>query len=367
MEFIDLKTQYQRIKSAIDGRIAAVLERGAYIMGPEIEELELALARHCGASSAIVTGSGTDALLMAMMAIGIQPGDEVITSPFSFGATTETIALLGARPVFVDIDPRTFNIDPRLIERAVTPRTKLILPVSLFGQCAEFETINAVAEYHGLPVLEDAAQSFGATRRERYSCTFSRLAATSFYPAKPLGCYGDAGACFTDDDDYARRLRQIRDHGQDGRYNHVRLGINGRCDTIQAAILLAKLEIYADECAKRLALAKQYDDLILATCPNVRPPLIQSGNTSVYAQYTVLVSQRERVKGKLLDKGVPTAVHYPTPLHLQPVFASTNWPRGSLPIAERVATEVLSLPMHPYLTDAELSQVVTALAEATEG
>lgn len=362
MQFIDLKTQYQTLKTAIDARIAAVLAHGGYIMGPEVAELEQGLARYCGARHAIAVSSGTDALLMIMMALDIKPGDEVITTPFSFIATAETIALLGARPVFVDIDPVTYTLNPALIEAAITSRTKLIIPVSLYGQCADMEAIKAIAAAHRIPVMEDAAQSFGATRNKAHSCAISELAATSFYPAKPLGCYGDGGACFTDNDELALRIRQIRDHGQERRYYHVRLGINGRMDTIQAAVLLAKLEVYGEECASRERVAATYRRLLAERCPQITAPQLAPGNTSVYAQYTVRVPQREAVQAKLQAVGIPTAVHYPTPLHLQPVFANAEFPEGSMPHAERAAREVMSLPMHPYLTEGEIGAVVEGLA-----
>jgi UDP-2-acetamido-2-deoxy-ribo-hexuluronate aminotransferase len=365
MQFIDLKSQYARVKGDVDTRIAAVLAHGAYVMGPEVAELERQLADYCEVRHALSMASGTDALLVAMMALGVGAGDEVITSPFTFIATAETIALLGARPVFVDIDPRSYNLDAGRIEAAITPRTRAIMPVSLYGQCADMDAINALAARHGLPVIEDAAQSFGATYRGRRSCGLSTIACTSFYPAKPLGCYGDGGACFTDDDELATRMKQIRDHGQDRRYHHVRIGINGRLDTLQAAILLAKLAIFPDEVAARQAAAARYDALLAAS--GLAAPCLAAGNTSVYAQYTVEVDARDGVQAKLAAAGIPTAVHYPVPLHLQPAFADLELACGSFPLAERAAARVLSLPMHPYLAAHEQEAVVAGLAASVRG
>lgn len=361
MDFIDLKTPYKLLEQSIQRRMNAVLERGSYIMGPEVTELEGALARYTGAGDCIACASGTDALLMAMMALGIGAGDEVVTTPFTFIATGETIALLGARPVFVDIDPRSYNIDPELIEAAITPRTRAIMPVSLYGQCADFDAINAIAARHRLPVIEDAAQSFGATYKGRHSCALSTIACTSFYPAKPLGCYGDGGACFTDDPELAQRLRCIRDHGQEGRYHHTRIGVNGRLDSLQAAILLAKMELFPGEVQARSRIGARYTELLAGS---VGVPHVESHNTSVYAQYTVRVPRREAFQAALREQGVPTAVHYPTPLHLQPAFAYLRVPRGALPVAERAAAEVVSLPMHPYLEEAAVGSVARAVRQA---
>ena len=365
MQFIDLKSQYARVKADVDARIAAVLAHGAYVMGPEVAELEQRLADYCEVRHAISMASGTDALLVALMALDVGAGDEVITSPFTFIATAETIALLGARPVFVDIDPRTYNIDAGLIEAAITPRTRAIMPVSLYGQCADMSAINALAAQHALPVIEDAAQSFGATYRGRRSCGLSTIACTSFYPAKPLGCYGDGGACFTDVDELATRMKQIRDHGQDRRYHHVRVGINGRLDTLQAAVLLAKLAIFPGEVVARQAAAARYDMLLAAS--GLAGPCLKAGNTSIFAQYTVLVDERDSVQAKLAAVGIPTTVHYPVPLHLQPAFADLGLAQGSFPVAEHTAGRVLSLPMHPYLTTDEQEAVVAGLVAAARG
>jgi UDP-2-acetamido-2-deoxy-ribo-hexuluronate aminotransferase len=383
IEFIDLKTQQQRILPEIERRMAAVLRHGQYIMGPEVNELEEKLAEYVGVKHCITASSGTDTLLIALMALGIGPGDEVITTPFTFIATGEMIALAGAKPVFVDIDPKTYNIDPGLIEAAITPHTKAIMPVSLYGQCADFDAINAIAEKYNLPVIEDGAQSFGATYKGRRSCGLSTIGSTSFFPSKPLGCYGDGGALFTNDDELAKSMREIRIHGQDRRYHHPRLGINGRMDTLQAAVLLAKLEVFDDEVAARSRIGAQYTELfeqfnLERRTSNIKhdtsnrehrtlsiEPLVTSYiepyNTSVYAQYTVQVENRNDVQKKLLKNGVPTAVHYPLPLHLQPVFACLGLEKGSFPVSEAAANRVMSLPMHPYLEEDEQIKIVMVI------
>jgi UDP-2-acetamido-2-deoxy-ribo-hexuluronate aminotransferase len=358
--FIDLKTQYEAIKPLVHARINQVLAHGQYIMGPEVTELEEKLAAYVGVKHCISASSGTDTLLIAMMALGIGPGDEVITTPFTFVATGEMIALLGAKPVFVDIDPNTYNIDPGKIVASITPQTKAIMPVSLYGQCADMDAINTIADDYGLPVIEDAAQSFGATYKGRKSCALSTIGSTSFFPSKPLGGYGDGGALFTDDDALAKVLRQIRLHGQDRHYHHPRIGINGRMDTIQAAILLAKMEVFPAEVDARQRIAARYNSL-LAT--KAVPPFIEPFNQSVYAQYTLLVSDRMALQQKLKDQGIPTAVHYPIPLNLQPVFQYLNQPEGSFPIAEDIAKRVVSLPMSPYLLDADLERISAAVLE----
>ena len=364
MEFIDLKAQYERIRPQVDERIRRVLEHGKYIMGPEVAELEERLAAYVGVKHCIGVASGTDALLIAMMALGVGPGDEVITTPFTFIATGEMIALIGAKPVFVDIDPRTYNLDPALIEPAVTPRTRAILPVSLYGQCADLDAINAVAARHGLPVIEDAAQSFGATYKGRKSCALSTIGCTSFFPSKPLGCYGDGGACFTDDDALAKAMRQIRVHGQDRRYHHPVIGVNGRIDTLQAAVLLAKLEVFEEEVAARGRIGARYSELLRGhvTTPHLAPQC-----TSVYAQYTVRTPERDSMVESMRAAGVPTAIHYPTPLHMQPAFADLRLGRGSFSAAESAARDVLSLPMHPYLNQGDQDTIATALLAYTSG
>lgn len=361
--FIDLAAQQARIRNEIDRRIQTVLNHGQYIMGPEVRELEERLAVYVGVKHCIAASSGTDTLLIALMALGIGPGDEVITSPFTFIATGEMIALTGARPVFVDIDPRTYNIDPGKIEAAITPKTKAIMPVSLYGQCADFDAINAIAARYNLPVIEDGAQSFGATYKGRRSCGLSTIGSTSFFPSKPLGGYGDGGALFTNDDGLAKLMGEIRVHGQDRRYHHPRLGVNGRLDTLQAAVLLAKLDVFDEEVAERERAGRRYDALLRGV---VTTPFIEAHNRCVYAQYTVEVDCRDQVQQRLQDKGVPTAVHYPVPLHIQPVFAGLGYGEGRFPAAEAAARRVMSLPMHPYLTEADQQRVAVSLREALQ-
>jgi UDP-2-acetamido-2-deoxy-ribo-hexuluronate aminotransferase len=346
MEFIDLKSQQKLIREKIDHNIAKVLNHGGYILGPEVEELEGKLASFSGVKYCIGVSSGTDALLLALMALGVKAGDEVITTAFSFVATVEVIFLLGAKPVFVDIDPRTYNIDAHLIEEKITKKTKVIIPVSLYGQCADFEKINLIAEKNNLSVIEDGAQSFGAEYKGQKSCSISKIGITSFFPSKPLGGYGDSGACFTNDDDLALKIRQISQHGQDRRYHHKYIGINGRMDTIQAAILLAKLDIFPGEIKLRQMVANKYNELL-----NDRfiTPFIETNNTSVYAQYTILTEDRKKVQKALIAQNIPTAVHYPVPLNQQPIFKQ----KVNLPITERISKQVISLPMHPYLKESE--------------
>lgn len=365
MEFVDLKAQYRHLKSSIDARIQAVLDHGQYILGPEVRDLEERLAARTGAKYCISCSSGTDALLLALMALDIQSGDEVITAPFTFFATGEMIALLGAVPVFADIDPATYNLDAAQIEATITPRTRAIMPVSLYGQPADMDAINAVAERHNLAVIEDAAQSFGALYKGRHSGNLSTIGCTSFFPSKPLGCYGDGGACFTNDDVLATAMFELRNHGQDRRYHHTRIGINGRMDTIQAAVLLAKLEVFDDELLARNEAADRYDALLKGV---VRTPTVAAHATSAWAQYTVEVDDRESVEKAMRDAGIPTAVHYPTALHLQPVFSDLSrqrgWATGSFPKSESAASRVLSLPMHPYQTPADAARVCNTLQEA---
>ncbi|NEX19459.1 DegT/DnrJ/EryC1/StrS family aminotransferase [Thiorhodococcus mannitoliphagus] len=372
MQFIDLKAQYGRIESEVKARIEAVLSHGQFIMGPEVNELEERLADFVGARHCVGMSSGTDALLAAMMALEIGRGDEVVTTPFTFIATGEMIALLGARPVFVDIDPVTYNMDPAKLEDAITGRTRAIMPVSLYGQCADMDAINVVAERHHLPVIEDAAQSFGASYKGRRSCALSKIACTSFFPSKPLGAYGDAGACFTDDDALAKALREIRNHGQDRRYHHPRIGLNARLDTMQAAVLLAKLDIFADEVESRSRLGSRYTELLKARGAGstedggdaVLTPFVLADNVSVFAQYTLQVPDRDSVAQKLSAAGVPTAVHYPVPLNDQPVF-HVGLPGEETPVSARVAQRVISLPMHPYLSEETQVEVVDAVVSAT--
>ncbi|WP_293766307.1 DegT/DnrJ/EryC1/StrS family aminotransferase [uncultured Aquitalea sp.] len=361
IQFIDLKAQYQHLKADIDARIHAVLDHGQYIMGPEVKEVEQQLAAYAGVKHAIGVCDGTKALLIALMALGVGRGDEVITTPFTFIATGEMIALLGATPVFVDIDPVSYNLDPALLEAAITPRTRAIMPVSLYGQCADFGAINAIAARHGIAVIEDGAQSFGASQHGKKSGNLSTIGCTSFFPSKPLGCYGDGGACFTNDDELAKKMREIRLHGQDRRYHHPVIGLNGRLDTIQAAVLLAKLPSFADEVAARERIGARYSALLQDVA---RVPVIAEGNSHVYAQYTIEVDQREAVQKALQEAGVPTAVHYPIPLHLQPAFAHLGLGEGSFPHAEAAGRRVMSLPMHPFLDEATQDAIVAAVKQA---
>ncbi|MDQ1832164.1 DegT/DnrJ/EryC1/StrS family aminotransferase [Massilia scottii] len=360
MEFIDLKAQYQAGRENINARIQAVLDHGQYIMGPEVDELEARLAAFTGARHCITVSSGTEALLISLMALGVKAGDEVITTPFSFIATAEAIVLLGATPVFVDIDPATCNIDPTLIEERITERTRAIMPVSLYGQPADMEAINAIAYRHGLSVIEDAAQSFGATYGGKRSCNLSAIGCTSFFPSKPLGCYGDGGAIFTSDAQLAAAMREIRVHGQSQRYVHTRVGVGGRMDTLQCAIVLAKLDNFDWELKQRARAAASYDALLSGKIGKVARPRDRS---SVFAQYTVVVDERDRVRAALHEAGIPTAVHYPVPMHLQPAYARWCDP-DSAPVAQAMAARVLSLPMGPYLDDDSIGQVCAVLLRA---
>jgi UDP-2-acetamido-2-deoxy-ribo-hexuluronate aminotransferase len=367
MEFIDLKTQQDRIKREIDSGIQRVLAHGQYILGPEVAELEEKLAAYTGSKHCIAVANGTDALQIALMALGVGPGDEVITPGFTYIATAEAAAVLGAKPVYVDVNPRTYNLDPAFLDQAITARTKAIIPVSLYGQCADFDAIAAIASKRGVPVIEDAAQSFGSTYKGRKSCNLSTIACASFFPSKPLGCYGDGGAIFTCDANLAQVARQIARHGQDRRYHHVRVGLNSRLDTIQAAILLPKLGILDEEIELRQQVAARYDDLIRQhgagqSEMDVSAPYIEPHNTSVYAQYTVAIANRDQVQERMKHAGVPTVVHYPIPLNKQPAVADAN---AALPIGDCVAGRVLSLPMHPYLSSEAQGRVVEALMSAS--
>lgn len=345
--FIDLKTQYQALKPQIQARIDAVLEHGQYIMGPEVKELEDKLAAFTGAKHCITCASGTEALLMSLMALGIGPGDEIVTTPFTFVATAEVIVLLGAKPVFVDVEPDTGNINADLIEAAITARTKAIMPVSLYGQTADMDAINAIAAKHGnLPVIEDAAQSFGATYKGRQSCNLSTIGCTSFFPSKPLGCYGDGGAIFTNDDTLAQAMREIRVHGQSRRYVHTRVGVGGRMDTLQCAIVLAKLERFEWEVQQRMEIGQRYNQLLdQAGIARIQQ---RPERTSVYAQYTVMVPNREALQKRLVEAGIPTAVHYPVPLNEQPAYKHLCCP-DCTPVAQQLAKRVMSLPMSPNM------------------
>jgi len=363
LEFIDLKQQQALIKEQLDANIAKVLSHGQYIMGPEIAQLEQRLANYVEVEHCIGVASGTDALLLALLALDIKAGDEIVTTPFTFISTAEVIALIGAKPVFVDIEPDTYNIDPNSIENAITPKTKAIMPVSLYGQCAEFEAINAIAKKYNLAVIEDAAQSFGATYHGIKSCNLSTIGCTSFFPSKPLGGYGDGGACFTNDSDLAKKMASIRVHGQTKRYYHEFVGVNARLDTLQAAILLAKMDIFPTEVEQRIQVANLYNQC-LRTLTGVVTPIIRPYNISVYGQFTISVTHRDKVAENLKAQGIPTAVHYPRSLHLQPALAYLGYQQGAFPIAEQAAEHVLSLPMHPYMEKKDVELVVSALAEA---
>jgi len=366
MEFTDLKSQYQALKADINARIQRVLDHGQYIMGPEIQELEDALTAYTGARHCITCASGTEALLMSMMALGIGHGDEVITTPFSFAATAEMIVLLGALPVFVDIEPDTCLMDASKVEAAITARTKAIMPVSLYGQVCDMDAINAVAEQHGgIPVIEDAAQSFGATywgsaNVLRKSCHLSTLGCTSFFPSKPLGCYGDGGAIFTDDDALALALRQIRVHGQEKRYVHTRVGVGGRMDTLQCAIVLGKLQRFEWEIERRKELGTEYGRQISESGADVQLLAGRPGRDCVWAQYTIMLDARDAVQIALRKQGVPTAVHYPMSLNMQPAYSDLCRPDDT-PNSHAAARRVLSLPMSADLTSEALSLVVRAL------
>ena len=360
LEFIDLKTQYAALKDRIGERMQRVLDHGQYIMGPEVKELEAALAERTGAKHCITVASGTEALLIALMALDLKPGDEVITTPFTFAATAEMIVLRGGVPVYVDIEPDTCNIDARLIEARITPRTIAIMPVGLYGQVADMDAINAIAARHGLPVIEDAAQSFGAIYRGRQSCNLSTFGCTSFFPSKPLGCYGDGGAIFTSDDTLARACREIRVHGQSARYSHTRIGVGGRMDTLQCAVVLAKLERFDWELARRAEIGARYAALLEGS--GLQLLAVRADRDCVWAQYTVFVDQREQVQARLQAQGIPTAVHYPKPLHLQPAYAADCCP-DCCPESVRAGQRVMSLPMSADLSAADQDRVVRALVE----
>ena len=357
MQFIDLVAQQDRIKDKLNANIQKVLAHGQYILGPEVHELEEKLSAYTGAKYCITCANGTDALQIAQMAFGIGPGDEVITPGFTYIATAETVAVLGAKPIYVDINPKTYNLDAEQLEAAITPRTKAIIGVSLYGQCADFDAINAIAAKHNIPVIEDAAQSFGASYKGKKSCNLTTVACTSFFPSKPLGCYGDGGAIFTNDEALATVIRQIARHGQDRRYHHIRVGVNSRLDTLQAAILLPKLEILDDEMQARQRVAETYNQLFTEVGITTIP-FIEAHNQSAWAQYTIQVDNRDEVQTKLKEQGISTAVHYPIPLNKQPAVADSN---AVLPVGDAVAQKVMSLPMHPYLTREEQQKIARAL------
>jgi len=388
MQFIDLVTQQSRIRDKIEANIQAVLDHGKYIMGPEIETLENRLAEYAGVKHAIGCASGTDALLMALLACQVGPGDAVFTSPFTFIATAEVISLVGATPVFVDIDPATYNIDPARLEQAVSalnandsdihplpvthnlsPITpKGVIGVDIFGLPADYNQIDAVARKHKLFVIEDAAQSFGAELNAKKACSFGNIACTSFFPAKPLGCYGDGGMCFTDDDKLANIMKSVRVHGKgDHKYDNIRIGINGRLDSLQAAILLAKFDIFPEEIELRRQVAKRYTEFFNPH-PDITPPVVPPDYKSAWAQYSVLAGngqQRTELQIFLKEAGVPTAIYYPQPLHLQSAFSSLGYKKGDFPVSEDCARRIFSLPMHPYLTKADQQIIADSLGRLT--
>lgn len=366
IEFIDLKAQYAGLRESINARIQCVLDHGQYIMGPEVRELEQKLESYTGARHCITVASGTEALLISLMALGVKPGDEVITTPFTFVATAEVIALIGAVPVFVDVQLDTCNIEPALIEAAITPRTKAIIPVSLYGQVADMDEINAIVARHGnIPVIEDAAQSFGATYKSRKTCNLSMIGCTSFFPSKPLGCYGDGGAIFTNDDALAKAMREIRVHGQERRYYHTRIGVGGRMDTLQCAVVLAKLDSFDWEIEQRIAAGERYLQL-LGAVPSVTPLAVRPDRTCVWGQFTIQVNHRESFLEALKAAGVPTAVHYPVPLHRQPAYQNDCRIVGTLANADAVAGRVVSLPMHPYIDVATQEAIIQVVARTAK-
>lgn len=365
IDFINLKSQYRAYQTEIQTAINRVLESGQFIMGPEIAAFENNLQKFTGSKHAITCASGTDALLLAMMAIDVKPSDEIITTPFTFIATGETIGLLGAKPVFVDIDEDTYNIEPDKIAAAITAKTRAIIPVALYGQPADMDEINAIADEasqrygHKIYVIEDAAQSFGAEYKGRKSCNLSDIGCTSFFPSKPLGCYGDGGALFTNDDAMAAKLKSLRVHGQTKRYYHEYIGINGRMDTLQAAITDVKLKYFAQEIPQRMAIAERYNELL--TNAAVTPPVVRTDRTSMYAQYSIRIKNRDALIAKLNAAGVPTAIHYPMPLHLQPCLHYLGYKAGDFPVSEKIAGEILSLPMSPFLSEDDQDYIVTTL------
>ena len=367
MQFIDLKAQYEAHKAEIDSAIHKVLEHGHFIMGPEIAEVEARLTEYVGVKHCLSVSSGTHSLEIALRALNIGPGDEVVTVPFTWISTSEVVCLVGATPRFVDINPRTFNMDVSKLEAAITPKTKAIMPVSLFGQMPDYAKIREIADKYGIPVIEDGAQSFGATRRDAdgiyrsCSCRHTCIASTSFFPAKPLGCYGDGGALFTNDDELAARMKAIRTHGGERRHYHTLVGTNGRFDTLQAAVLLAKLPYFDDEVKKRAEVGARYGESLAGL--KLTAPEVENGNTSVWAQYTIRVQNRDEIGARLKEKGVPTAVYYPKCLHEQPVFSNLGYNWGDFPEAEKASREVLSLPMSPFLTEDDQDRVVAALKE----
>lgn len=361
IDFAKLQYQYQLYKTEIDEAIHQVLDKSNYIMGNEVQELETNLQNFTKAKHAITCSSGTDALFLAMLALDIQPDDEIITTPFTFIATAETIAFLKAKPVFVDIDEKTYNIDPSKIEEKITKKTKAIMPVSLYGQPADMDAIQSIADNHNLKVIIDGAQSFGSTFKGKRDSNLGDISATSFFPAKPLGCFGDGGAVFTNSDVLAEKIKMLRVHGQNKRYHHKYIGMGGRMDTLQCAIVDVKLKYYKKDLALRQEVASKYSEQLADSSEQLVLPYVDTGCTSVWAQYSVRVKNRDDVQAKLKEQGIPTAVHYPMPLHLQECFAYLGYKKGELPIAEQVSNEIMSLPMNPYLKDEEIAYICEKL------
>ncbi|MAS57719.1 MAG: aminotransferase DegT [Euryarchaeota archaeon] len=361
MQFIDLKTRHRLIGDKINARIQNVMDHGQFILGPEVQEVEGKLAQYTGSQHCVTVSSGTDSLCIALMALGVGVGDEVVTVPYTWISTAEVIALLGAKPVFVDVRPDSLNMDEVQLEAAITDKTKAIMPVSIYGQCPDMDAINAIADKYNIPVIEDAAQSFGATYKGKKSCNLSTIGSTSFFPSKPLGCYGDGGALFTNDDELAEKFRWIRVHGQERKHHHPILGLNGRFDTIQAAILLQILEVFSDEVTNRQKIGENYTSG-LSKLDFLKIPGVVEGNTSVYAQYTILSENREDLQRKLKEDGIPSVSYYSVPLHLQPVFSALGYSIGDFPISEKVANQCLSLPMSPYLSSEDQHRVINSIS-----
>ena len=356
IDFANLKIQHNLYKEEIEEAILKVARDCNFIMGSQIDELEKNLEKFTGSQYAISCSSGTDALLLAMMALDIQPDDEIITTPFTFFATAETIAFLKAKPVFVDIDEKTYNIDPKKIEEKITPKTKAIIPVSLYGQPADMDEINQIAKNYNLKVLVDGAQSFGSTYNGISDSNLGDISCTSFFPAKPLGCYGDGGALFTNDEKLADKIKSLRLHGQSIRYHHQYIGMGGRLDTIQAAVLNVKLKYYPKDLKLRQDVASKYTKALNAK--NIETPFVKNDRTSAWAQYSIRVQNRTELQTKLQNLGIPTAVHYPMPLHVQECFVYLGYKKGDFPISEIVSEEIMSLPMNPYVTDEEIEYIV---------
>jgi len=361
IDFANLQYQYKLYKTELDEAIHKVLDNSNYIMGNEVKELEENLQNFTGAKHAITCSSGTDALLLAMMALDIKPNDEIITTPFTFIATAETIAFLGAKPVFVDIDEKTYNIDPSKIEEKITEKTKAIIPVSLYGQPADMEAIEAIAKKHNLKVIVDGAQSFGSTFNGKTDSNLGDISTTSFFPAKPLGCFGDGGAVFTNDEIFADKIKSLRVHGQSKRYHHKYIGMGGRMDTIQCAVVDVKLKYYEKDLALRQEVASKYNEKLKMKNEKLILPFIDERATSAFAQYSVRVKNRDKVQVNLKEQGIPTAVHYPMPLHLQECFEYLGYKKGDFPIAEEISNEIMSLPINPYVGDDEIEYIGNSL------